>query len=73
MNVYIWNEVEQCSDNYHSKGGVVVISESESEARSLANSKDGCNIAQNELPDEVIACDSATSKKVFIFPNAGCC
>lgn len=72
MKVFVWEWVNQCSDNYHSDGGVVVFAESESRARELANLKSGCNILPEELPTEVREC-SLGEELVFIMPNAGCC
>ena len=72
MNVYIWNQVEQCSDNYHREGGVVVFANSMAEARRLANEQPGCAIKDTENPDEVRECGNG-EKKVYIMPNAGCC
>lgn len=46
MNVYIWKYVDQVSNNYHSDGGVVVIAETEEEARKLANSENGVILLQ---------------------------
>ena len=69
MNVYVWY-VDQCSDNYHSDGGVVVFAATEERARELANAKPGCKIAPEEMPD-VRA--SEGEERVYIMPNAGCC
>lgn len=72
MNVYIWQDVECCSANWHSDGGVVVFAPTEIEARALANAQRGCAIRDNEHPAavrEVVGGDPA----VYIFPNAGCC
>lgn len=72
MNVYIWLEVDKCSDNYHCYGGVVVFADSLEEAKRLANEREGCAIKDTEQPEEVRPC-AYGEKKVFIMPNAGCC
>lgn len=72
MNVYIWQRVRRCSNNYHSEGGVVVFADSEIEARSIANCETDCSIEDDELPDEVRQCADG-QKRVFIMPDAGCC
>lgn len=72
MKVFVWEYVAECSRNYHSSGGVVVFAETELRARSLANAQLGCNICEDETPDdvrEVVGGDEA----VYIMPNAGCC
>lgn len=53
MKVFIWERVERCSGNYHPEGGVVVFAVTEERARELANSREGCNIAPEEMPDDV--------------------
>lgn len=72
MNVFIWQQVEQCSLNYHAEGGVVVFAATEERARALANAVEGCAIRADELPTEVRGVN-AGDERVFIFPDAGCC
>lgn len=72
MKVFIWDRVNQCTDNFHSDGGVVVFADSEERARELANAINGCCIKSDEFPDDVR--DVADGpERVFIFPDAGCC
>lgn len=71
MRVYIWQRVKSCSNSWHSEGGVVVFAETEERARELSRGMDGCEIGDDEKPDEVRECFGA--EKVFIFPDAGCC
>lgn len=72
MKIFIFEDVEKCSDNYHEGGGVVVIADDEDRARDVANSIHGCHIQPDEKP--VASYDVATDEeKVFIFPDAGCC
>ena len=72
MNIYIWNNVKKCSNNYHPEGGVVVFADTIEEARFLANKTEGCAVTDAEKPDEVRRCADG-EKKVFIMPDAGCC
>lgn len=72
MNVYVWEEIQEATDNYHSEGGVVVFADTLVEARSLAEAM-GVRFHPDEFqPDEVRSC-GGEEKKVFLFPNAGCC
>lgn len=71
MKVFVWYNVERCSDNYYKDGGVVVFAESESRAREIANAVDGCQIRDDEMPDDVRDCNG--EERVFIMPVAGCC
>lgn len=72
MKVFVWERVDHCTDNYHSEGGVVVFAETEERARELANSKEGCSISENEVPDDVREVQGG-SESVYIMPDAGCC
>lgn len=72
MKIFIWENVCECSDRYHSDGGVVVFADNESRAREIANAEDGCNITLDEVVDYVREV-STGEEKVFIFPDAGCC
>lgn len=72
MQVFIWTDLPQVSDRYHSEGGVVVIAENEDLARELANKEEGCNISSEQKP--TYSCETTNGKQqVFIFPDAGCC
>jgi len=72
IKVFIWKLVEECTDRYHSDGGVVVFAATEERAREIANAVPNCNIDVNEMPDEVRDV-SGGDEAVFIFPNSGCC
>ena len=72
MKVFIWQSVGECSDSYHSDGGVVVFADNLREARALANAEEGCNIRTHEKPDDVRIVKDG-KKVVYIMPNAGCC
>jgi hypothetical protein len=72
MNVYVWNRVEKCTDNWHTEGGIVVFAESMERARELANAHKGCVIADDEAPDDVRRVDGG-NEAVYIMPDAGCC
>lgn len=71
MNVFVWKRIKNCSDNYHSEGGVVVFAETLNRAKALA-AAEGCTFADGEEPDEVRAV-AGGEEKVFIMPDAGCC
>ena len=72
MKVFVWRQIDKCSNNYHAEGGVVVFAESEARAREIANARDGCAIRDNETPDEVRDVLGG-GEAVFIMPDAGCC
>jgi hypothetical protein len=71
MKVFVWSRVRQCSDSYHSEGGVVVFAENEVRARELANCEPGCEILESEQPDDVREVVGG-EETVYIMPDAGC-
>lgn len=72
LNVYIWNDLEQVSCNYHSEGGLVVIAETLDECLEVVSEDKYIKI--DKEPDAVIPTSSRVrEKKYFVFPNAGCC
>lgn len=72
MKVFVWESVSECTGNYHSGGGIVVFAKDEEEARRLANSQPGCNLSDDEKPDEVREVTGGESA-IYIMPDAGCC
>jgi hypothetical protein len=72
MKVFIWSYVYQCTNNYHSGGGVVVFAETEQRAREIANATPGCAIQESETPEEVRDV-AGGGERVFIMQDAGCC
>lgn len=72
MKVFVWERIDNATDNYHSEGGLVVFAETEERARELANAKNGCKLTPEEDPDEVRDVDGG-EEKVFIMPDAGGC
>lgn len=71
MKVFVWHRVEQCSDSYHTEGGIVVFAENERRAREIATSGN-TKIQEAELPDEIRDCADGP-ELVFYMPDAGCC
>lgn len=72
MKVFVWERIDNATDNYHSEGGLVVFAETEDRARELANAQSGCELKPEEAPDEVRDVEGG-EEKVFVMPDAGCC
>jgi hypothetical protein len=72
VKIFIWEEIERATDNYHSSGAVVVVAESEESARVLASDK-GVKFDSKETVDCVYVIDGEAPEYVGVFPNAGCC
>jgi hypothetical protein len=67
VKVFVWDDLSECSSNYHSGGGVVVFAESEDRARELANSQPGCQIRSEEKPKDVR--DVASGEEAVYYPG----
>jgi hypothetical protein len=86
MKIWIFNYIDELTENYHGSGGLVVIAKNESARDKLINAnKDEFNhcwrdeeapypIISKEEMEKVICfeCD-ATEEAIFVFPDAGCC
>lgn len=74
MNIYIFNDVDQLTNNYHPGGGLVVVAESLDQAIALAQA-DGITSLDVKEIEAVITLKLAhkTPPRVFVFPDAGCC
>ncbi len=72
MKVFVWERIEQATNNYHTEGGVVVFADTEERAREMANLRNGCSIAPSEKPDDVRDV-AGGNEAVWIMPDAGCC
>lgn len=73
MYVYIWDQLGEVTDYYHSGGGLVIVARDLQHAKELAGEYSP-NIVIDEDPDLVVPCrDMDENPTVFVFPNAGCC
>lgn len=72
MKVFVWEELDNVSPNYHSEGGLLVVAESLSAAIFLAESKDFVVVGETE-PNHVYETTDDVEPRVLVFPNAGCC
>jgi len=71
MNVYIWDNIDGLTSNYHSDGGLVIVA-STIEAAQVQATAEGLPTLPN--PTRVLKCASKKEDpQVFVFPNAGCC
>lgn len=73
--MYVWESVNELTNNYHDGGGLVIISNDLESARELLKQsislKSKCEALKVD-PDYVTSV-TAEKDKIFIFPNEGCC
>ena len=68
--VFIWNNIDNLTDRYHSEGGLVVIADNLQDAGILAMEK---GVRFNDETPTVYELKDTVEDKVYIFPDAGCC
>lgn len=84
MKLYVYEYIEELTDNYHSGGGLMLITDRDpqefySEYVASENTKNAERVWIDKLPTPVlpeptyVANTDATEAKAFIFKNAGCC
>jgi hypothetical protein len=80
VNVYIWESVEDITNEYHSDGGVIAsginVDDAISNAIETAKKKyPGCDVEPGDFgrPDAVIKLWWDEGDICFIFPDKGCC
>ena len=68
--VFIWNNIDNLTDRYHSEGGLVVIADNLQDAGILAMEK---GVRFNDETPTVYELKDTVEDEVYIFPDAGCC
>lgn len=80
MKLFVWNDADAVSANYHSNGGLVVIAESFERAREMIaeatkkkpySQPDAICEALTIAPDLIRECEGP--EYIAVHPNAGCC
>lgn len=74
MKIFIFSDVEQLTDRYHSGGGLVVVAENEENVKELI--KDHPYIELTEVDWKYVDIYDVTTEvdsEVYVFPDAGCC
>jgi len=74
MYVYIFEYIEELTDNWHSDGGLVVIAKSRKQAKELIASKPSMVVTDEEWDSCIVHKLVGNPKpQIFVFPDAGCC
>lgn len=68
MKCFIWENLRQVTEAYHSNGGLIIFAASISRAKELASADE--NIKIDKEPDDIRECDGAEG--LIVFPDAGC-
>lgn len=71
MKIFIWERLENVSDNWHREGGLVIVAETLDEAKALVANNEYIKI--DKAPDYVYEISKEATKRFIVFPDSGCC
>ena len=71
--MFVWENVDGLTGNYHDGGGTVVIADNLDAARKLLEKQTGKGCSAMKDEPDYSASVGSDEDKVFIFPDAGCC
>ena len=74
MKTYVWHNLENLTDRWHTEGGLLIITDGEPLTDWLKYRDDRTPDLREDLPepDLTFNCD-ATEKAVYVFEDSGCC
>lgn len=74
MNVYVFEYIDQVSDNYHSEGGLMVVAQSVERAQELIDAESNVEVTSEEWAEVIVIKAADTEQeRLIVFPDAGCC
>ena len=74
MKIYIFEDVEKLTCNYHSSGGLVVIAEDREAVKKIISSKSSIILTKDDWKNvDVYTTSNDVEPVMYIFPDAGCC
>ena len=74
MRIFVFEDIENCSSNYHSEGGLVVIAKDIEHAKELLKEDKSIDVTDEEWGKvESFALAENVEPKFWVMPNAGCC
>lgn len=75
MNLYLWENIEHVSGNYHSGGGLVAVAESIQDIEGLLLDHPEIKLTEKEWTQYLIfpLHGKRHEKRIIVFPDAGCC
>lgn len=72
MKIHIYHYVDELTDNYHSGGSAVVITDGDPLA--MLNAKRSADLTPlTGIAADLVLNTDAEDEAVFIYPDAGCC
>ncbi len=77
-HIFIFEDVDEVSDNYHKEGGVIFVASNREEVEDMAKLNGNILLTSEDWKEvkifTICNCnDSEKKSEVFVFPDAGCC
>ncbi len=73
MEAWVFENLDQVSDSWHSGGGLVVVASSVERAREMVVENDASIEVPNWDEAIVLRLDDDEPERIWVFPDAGCC
>jgi|SRR5579875_864282 len=74
MKMFVFQYLEQVSENFHAGGGLIVIAKDEEHVKELILNEEFIEIKDAEWKDVVVyELKNEEKPRIFVFPDAGCC
>jgi uncharacterized membrane protein YvbJ len=75
MNMFIFENADKVSDNYHEGGGLVIVAADIEQVKQLVEATNGSVRLSDDDINKVIVypLKGSHEAKIFVFPDAGCC
>lgn len=74
MKIFIFEEIEQLTYNYHSGGGLVVVAQDQVHAKELVSADSNIVLDKKDWSAaKIYDVRGKVESTMYIFPDAGCC
>lgn len=73
MKIFIWNRVNELTDNFHPEGGLVIVADDIERARTLVRTQALGSLEEGLKDPDYIMPVKHNEELYLVFPDAGCC
>lgn len=74
MKIFIFEQIDQLTGNYHSGGGLVVVARDQDHVKELVSAHSDIVLDENEWSSATVYdVQGEVEPTMYIFPDAGCC
>jgi hypothetical protein len=74
MKMFVFEDLDKVSGNYHENGGLMVIARNREHVENLIEGDECIEITEEEWGKvRVFELSGEANPEIFVFPDAGCC